>query len=88
MKTYGPGVRPLVFGTFGAVIAAICCATPVLVVILGALGLSALTAYFDLVLLPALAISIGLVAYGLYKQRLSAADRRATDARTKTTTGI
>lgn len=44
-------------GTIGAIIAAICCATPVLVILLGAVGLSALTGYLDYVLLPALAVS-------------------------------
>jgi mercuric ion transport protein len=60
-------------GTVGAVVAAICCATPVLVIALGAVGLSALTGYLDYVLLPALALCIGLVGYGLYRQRQSAA---------------
>jgi mercuric ion transport protein len=39
-------------GAVGAVIAAVCCATPVLVVALGAVGLSALTGYLDYVLVP------------------------------------
>ena len=41
-------------GAIGAVVAAICCATPVLVIALGAVGLSALTGYLDYVLLPIL----------------------------------
>ena len=43
-------------GIIGAVIAALCCATPVLVILLGAVGMSALTGYLDYVLLPALAL--------------------------------
>jgi mercuric ion transport protein len=43
-------------GIIGVVVAAVCCATPVLVILLGAVGLSALTGYLDYVLLPALAL--------------------------------
>jgi mercuric ion transport protein len=60
-------------GAAGAIIAAVCCATPILVVGLGALGLSALTGYLDYVLLPALGLCLGLLAYGLYRQRQSVA---------------
>jgi mercuric ion transport protein len=42
-------------GIVGTVIAALCCFTPVLVVILGAVGLSAAVGWLDHVLLPALA---------------------------------
>ncbi|MFT5538918.1 MAG: mercuric ion transport protein [Alphaproteobacteria bacterium] len=38
-------------------LAAICCLTPVLVISLGAIGLSAALGWLDYVLLPALAIS-------------------------------
>jgi|TARA_R100000093_G_scaffold70136_1_gene42852 mercuric ion transport protein len=38
----------------GAVIVALCCFTPVLVVLFGAVGLASLTGYLDYVLLPAL----------------------------------
>jgi mercuric ion transport protein len=58
-------------GIIGAVIAAVCCATPVLVILLGAVGLSALTGYLDYVLLPALVLCIALIGYGLYRQRRS-----------------
>ncbi len=60
-------------GAIGAVLAAICCATPVLVIALGAVGLSALTGYLDYVLLPALALCIGLIGYGFYLRRQAAA---------------
>jgi mercuric ion transport protein len=56
-------------GVIGAVFAAVCCATPMLVILLGAVGLSAVTGYLDYVLLPALALCIGLIGYGLYRQR-------------------
>lgn len=68
-------------GIIGAVVAAVCCATPVLVILLGVVGLSALTGYLDYVLLPALALCIGLIGYGFYKQR-----QRPAEAVTKTTT--
>ena len=73
-------------GIVGAVIAAICCAAPTLVIALGAVGLSALTGYLDAVLLPVLTLSIGLVGYGFYKKRQSAAACCATAAVNETTT--
>ncbi len=39
----------------GTALIAVCCATPVLAITLGALGLGALVGYLDYVLLPALA---------------------------------
>ncbi len=57
-------------GAIGAVIAAIFCATPVLVVFLGALGLSARIGWLDYVLLPALAIFLGVTGYGLWRRRV------------------
>lgn len=61
-------------GIIGTLIAAIYCATPVLVIALGAVGLSALTGYLDYVVLPALVLCIGLVGYGLYRRRQCAVD--------------
>ena len=59
-------------GAVGAVIAAVCCATPVLVIALGAVGLAAVAAYLDYVLLPALAVCLGLIGYGLYLRQAAA----------------
>ena len=59
-------------GAVGAVIAAVCCATPVLVIALGAVGLAAVAAYLDYVLLPALAVCLSLIAYGLYLRQQAA----------------
>lgn len=53
----------------GSVIAAICCFTPVLVVLLGVLGLSAWLGWIDYVLLPVLALFLGLTIYGLWRRR-------------------
>jgi mercuric ion transport protein len=73
-------------GVVGAAVAAVCCATPVLVIGLGAIGLSALTGYLDYVLLPALGAFVGLIGYGLYRRCESAAVCCATDLAGKTTT--
>lgn len=53
----------------GTVFVALCCFTPILVISLGVVGLSALTAYLDYVLLPALAIFIGLTIYAIQRKR-------------------
>ncbi len=54
-------------GIIGTVIAAICCFTPVLVILLGAVGLSAWLGWIDYVLFPALAIFLGLTGYAFYR---------------------
>ena len=56
-------------GIVGAVIAALCCFTPVLVVLLGAVGLSAWLGWLDYVLLPALAFFIGLTVYAVWRRQ-------------------
>lgn len=56
-------------GVGGALVVALCCFTPVLVVLLGAIGLSALTGYLDYVLLPALVAFVGLAMYALWRKR-------------------
>ncbi len=60
-------------GIVGSVIAAVCCFTAVLVVLLGAVGLSAWLGWLDYVLVPALAIFLAMTAYGLYRWRRNAA---------------
>lgn len=52
-------------GLIGTVIAAVCCFTPLLVILLGAVGLSAALGWLDYVLLPALGIFIGITVYAL-----------------------
>lgn len=61
--------RLLKIGIVGTIIAALCCFTPILVVLLGALGLSAVVGYLDVVLLPALGIFILITLYALWKKR-------------------
>ncbi|OED44093.1 hypothetical protein AB833_02400 [Chromatiales bacterium (ex Bugula neritina AB1)] len=59
----------LTTGIIGTIVAALCCFTPVLVVLLGAIGLSAVVGYLDVVLLPALAIFVGITVYALWRRR-------------------
>ena len=56
-------------GLVGTVLVALCCFTPILVILLGVVGLSALTGYLDYVLLPALALFIGLTIYAILRKR-------------------
>lgn len=56
-------------GVVGALIAAVCCFTPVLIVLLGAVGLSAAVGWLDYVLLPALAVFVGVMAYAMHRRR-------------------
>ena len=57
----------------GTVLVALCCFTPILVVLLGTLGLTALTGYLDYVLLPALVFFIGLPCYAVWRKKKHAA---------------
>ncbi len=57
-------------GAIGAALAAICCMTPVLVVVFGAIGLTAWLAKADYFLIPILVVCLGLLALGLYRKRL------------------
>lgn len=54
-------------GGTGTVITALCCFTPILVIALGAAGLSAWLGWLDYVLLPALAFFIALTVFGFYR---------------------
>ena len=58
--------RILSVGVTGTIIAAICCFTPALVVLVGFAGLSAIVGWLDYGLFPILFASMGLVAYALY----------------------
>ena len=53
-------------GIAGGVVAALCCFTPLLVVVLGWLGLSAWLGGLDSILLPALGVFVALATYGYY----------------------
>jgi len=55
-------------GLIGSVIAAICCFTPLLVVLVAGVGLSAITGWLDYALFPMLFASLGVVAHALWLQ--------------------
>jgi len=59
----------LIVGIIGSIIAAICCFTPLLVILFGALGLSALVGVLDYLLLPILGIFIAITVYALWKRQ-------------------
>ena len=60
----------------GTGLIALCCFTPILLVLLGAVGLSAFTPYLDLVLLPALVIMIVLTIVSYLRWRKSKKNNR------------
>ncbi len=59
----------LATGIVGALITALCCFTPVLAVLLGAIGLSSVLGWMDFVLFPALAFFTALTAYAVWQRR-------------------
>jgi mercuric ion transport protein len=61
--------RLIATGIVGTVVAALCCFTPVLVVLLGAVGLSAVLGWIDYVLLPALAFFVALTVYAVWRRQ-------------------
>ena len=60
------GRKLLRTGSLGTAIAAICCFTPALVVLVGFAGLSAFVGWLDYGLFPMLFASMGLVAFALH----------------------
>jgi mercuric ion transport protein len=61
--------RLLGVGLGGSALAAVCCFTPALVLLLGALGLSAWLAWLDYLLLPVLVLFLGITGYALLRRR-------------------
>ncbi|UWQ90431.1 mercury resistance system transport protein MerF [Rhodobacteraceae bacterium M382] len=59
-------------GIVGTVIAALCCFTPLLVGLLGVVGLSAAVGYLDYVLMPALAMFVLITIYALIRRARNA----------------
>lgn len=59
----------LTTGIIGTSVAAVCCFTPVLVVLLGVVGVSAAVGWLDYVLIPALVFFIGLTVYAVYRRQ-------------------
>ena len=61
--------RLLAIGIVGTVVTAVCCFTPLLVVLLGAAGLGAAVGWLDLVLLPLLFLFAGVTLYAWGRRR-------------------
>lgn len=57
------------YGVVGAVVAMLGCFTPVLVVLLGAIGLSGAVGWLDYVLFPLLGLCIAIVVYAFWKRQ-------------------
>ncbi len=57
----GPSKKGLYAAIGGTLLVALCCFTPILVITLGAIGLSTVTPSLDYVLLPALLVMITMV---------------------------
>ncbi len=62
----------LTTGVIGTIVLALCCFTPILVILLGIVGLSAIVGWLDIVLFPALAFFIGLTVYALWRRQRQA----------------
>ena len=58
-------------GILGSLITALCCFTPVLVLSLSAIGLSALVGGLDYVLLPLLLFFVAITGYAIWKRTAS-----------------
>ncbi len=56
-------------GGVGTGIAALCCFTPILVLIFGLLGAGSLVVYLDSVLWPLLLVFVLLAVYGLWRRK-------------------
>ncbi|MFQ5428437.1 MAG: mercury resistance system transport protein MerF [Thermodesulfobacteriota bacterium] len=60
--------RLLATGIVGSIIAALCCFTPVLLILFGVVGLAAFVGYLDYVLMPALVFFVALTVYAIMKK--------------------
>jgi len=58
-------------GLIGTGVLAVCCFTPILVISLGVLGLSAFVGMLDIFLLPLLGIFVALTGYALWQRQKS-----------------
>lgn len=58
--------KSLRLGVTGTIIGAVCCFTPLLVVVFGFAGISAWLGWIDYALFPVMFASMGVVAYALY----------------------
>ena len=58
-------------GIVGSILSALCCFTPVLVVLFGVVGLSSMLGLIDYIVLPALAGFVLLTIYAVLKKELA-----------------
>lgn len=68
MENNSTGLR---VGILGSAVVGICCFTPLLVVALPVIGLSAWLGWLDYVLFPALAFFVGLTVYAVWRRKAS-----------------
>lgn len=55
----------LKIGTIGTLVTAICCFTPLLVIIFTSLGIATWLGYIDYILLPLLTVFVGIFLWGI-----------------------
>lgn len=67
--------RTFLAALIGTAVVAVCCFTPVLVILLGIVGLSAFTLYLDYVLVPALLVLVILTIVSYRKWKRSCCGR-------------
>jgi len=67
--TRPPNWNLLRTGVLGALVAAICCFTPILGVVAGMLGVSWLVGGADVVLIPILLLCVGIVLYAIVRSK-------------------
>lgn len=56
----------------GAALAMICCATPLLAIVLGGIGLTAWLTSADYVVIPVLLLGVALIGLGIYRRHAAA----------------
>jgi mercuric ion transport protein len=60
--------RMIRLGAIGTIVTAVCCFTPALAIVLGALGAAGAVAYLDPVLIPLLGLSVLVLIVGLVRR--------------------
>ena len=65
-------------GAIGAILVAICCATPFLAVVVGSISLTAWLAKADYVVMSVLFLGVVLVGFGLYRRHTAATCHNAS----------
>jgi len=76
LRAMDQNTRLIGTGVAGALLSMLCCFTPVLVILLSALGLTAFVASLDYVLVPLFVASIALVIFALIRRRRSCPAKR------------